>query len=157
MSVGGQSSAQPGAMTESVVERGLRRFLLLTVLGICLATVIELWLTEHYQEPTQVIPFALCVISLLAVSAVIAHPSRVGILVLRGTMVLLGTGGVLGVGLHLFNNFAFEREIRPNAALVDVIINALRGVNPLLAPGILALAAALAIAATYRHPVLHRG
>jgi hypothetical protein len=59
--------------------------------------------------------------------------------------------------LHLFDNFAFEREIRPNAALVDVIINALRGVNPLLAPGILALAAALAIAATYRHPVLHRG
>jgi hypothetical protein len=35
-------------------------------------------------------------------------------------------------------------------------VDALMGANPLLAPGILALAGVLAIAATYHHPALRK-
>jgi hypothetical protein len=38
----------------------------------------------------------------------------------------------------------------------DVWFKALRGADPLLAPGILALAGILSTAATYRHPALER-
>ncbi|MBL8156945.1 MAG: hypothetical protein JNM70_22415, partial [Anaerolineae bacterium] len=60
----------------------------------------------------------------------------------------------LGLGLHLLGNTQFEQEIRPSAAAVDVLLEALKGANPLLAPGILALAGLLAIAATTYHPML---
>jgi hypothetical protein len=66
-------------------------------------------------------------------------------------------GGLLEIGLHLWNNFGFEREIRPNAAMGDAFINTLEGANPLLAPGILVVAALIAVAATYYHPALVRG
>jgi hypothetical protein len=47
-------------------------------------------------------------------------------------------------------------EMRPSAVWSDVWFEALRGAAPLLAPGILALAAIIAIAATYEHPALVR-
>jgi hypothetical protein len=44
--------------------------------------------------------------------------------------------------------------MRPNAVPGDVVTQALMGASPLFAPGILALGAVLAIAATYYHPAL---
>jgi hypothetical protein len=73
---------------------------------------------------------------------------------MRGAMTLMVMGSGLGLGLHLLNNYQFEQEIRPSAAAVDVFQEALKGANPLLAPGILALAGLLAIAATTYHPAL---
>ena len=58
--------------------------------------------------------------------------------------------------LHLVNNYQFEAELRPGAAAGDIFMQALMGANPLLAPGILALAGVLAIAATYYDPALSR-
>jgi hypothetical protein len=71
-------------------------------------------------------------------------------------MSLLLLGSLLGVYEHLVNNFAFELEMRPSAVWSDVWFQALRGAAPLLAPGILAVAAVVAIAATYAHPALAR-
>ena len=42
----------------------------------------------------------------------------------------------------------------PNAALMDAVLNGLKGASPLLAPGTLIFAALLALIATYRHPAL---
>ena len=52
--------------------------------------------------------------------------------------------------------YEFALEIQPNATTSEIVMDALRGANPLLAPGVLALAAILAIAATYYHPALHQ-
>ena len=57
---------------------------------------------------------------------------------------------------HIEHNLAFELEIRPNASASDVWLDALKGASPLLAPGVLGLAASLALAATYQHPALAR-
>lgn len=138
---------------EALVQR-LRRLLTLLAAFILVGTMIELWLTEHVEEPLQLIPFALCTLGLVMMGVAYSRPRRGTLLALRGTMALVGAGSLLGMYLHLTSNFQFELEIRPNAAAGDVIMEALRGANPLLAPGILVLAAILAIAATYYHPAL---
>jgi hypothetical protein len=74
----------------------------------------------------------------------------------RRTHGLLVAGSLFGVYEHIEHNLAFELEIRPGAGLGDVWFEALKGASPLLAPGILVLAAILAIAATYYHPALER-
>jgi hypothetical protein len=69
-------------------------------------------------------------------------------------MLLVGLGSLFGLYEHIEHNLAFELEIRPTAAVNDVFMEALKGASPLLAPGILGLAALIALAATYYHPAL---
>jgi hypothetical protein len=73
---------------------------------------------------------------------------------LLNTMLVVALASLFGTYEHLVNNFGFESEIRPNATAGQVFFDALAGANPLLAPGILFLAALLAYAATYAHPLL---
>jgi hypothetical protein len=143
-------------MTREGVEGRLRRFLLLITAFIFVGTPVELVLEEHTKETLQLIPFVLCGVGLLAVVAALVRPQKATLLALRVAMLLVALGGVLGIALHLWNNFEFEREIRPNLAVGDAFINTLKGANPLLAPGILVVAALIAIAATYYHPALGR-
>lgn len=138
---------------ERIVQR-LRLIMLLAAGSMFVVTPVELWLQGHYQETAQLIPFVLCVLGILTVVAVVFRPRRGTIRALRGVMILVALGSLLGIGLHLYNNFQFELDIRPSAAAGDVAVAALTGANPLLAPGILAFAALLAIAATYYHPAL---
>jgi hypothetical protein len=136
------------------VEQRLRMFLLWLSAWLCVGTIVELFLAKHYDDPIQLIPFALCGLGLIAVAAALRWPQRAQLLALRGVMSLLLLGSLLGVYQHLINNFAFELDMRPSAVWSDVWFQALRGAAPLLAPGILAVAAVVAIAATYAHPAL---
>ncbi|MBL8056450.1 MAG: hypothetical protein JNK29_07110 [Anaerolineales bacterium] len=143
-----------GGLTAELILARLRLFLL-TVAGLLfLGTVVELGVTGHTQSPIQWIPFGLCALGLLAVLAAWARPSRPVLLGLRASMGLVALGSLLGLYEHISGNLAFQLEIQPNAGLSDVLGKALGGANPLLAPGILALAALLAAAATYAHPAL---
>ncbi len=141
-------------MRTTTVEQRLRTFLLGLSAWMCIGTIVELFLAKHYDDPVQFVPFILCGVGLIAVVVVLWRPLRGTLLMLRGVMGLLMLGSLFGVYEHLANNFAFELEMRPSAVWSDVWFQALRGAAPLLAPGILALAAMIAIAATYAHPVL---
>lgn len=143
-------------MTAETIDLRLRRFLLMLTGFIFLGTFGELILEEHTKETLQFVPFILCVIGFISVAAVLLRPQRSTVLALRITMVVVALGGLLGMGIHLLNNYEFEQEIRPNTALGDLLINTLKGANPLLAPGILAFAAIVALVATYYHPSLAR-
>jgi hypothetical protein len=138
------------------VEQRLRFFLLAIAGCICAGTIIELLLAKHTETAVQLAPFALCGLGLLAVAAALARPRRGTLIALRLVMGLLIAGSLLGVYEHIEHNLAFELEIRPNATASDVWLEALKGSSPLLAPGVLALAASLALAATYEHPALAR-
>lgn len=70
-------------------------------------------------------------------------------LALRGVMALLIVGSLVGGVMHLAGNATFAQEIQPNAGAAEIWIAALKGAAPLLAPGILALAGVLGLAATY--------
>jgi hypothetical protein len=139
-------------MTAEVILGRLRRFLLLVAASLCFGTMVELWFMEHFKDPNQLIPFALCGLGVVGVGAVLLRPRRWTIAAMRATMLLMGAGSLLGIYLHLANNFEFELDIRPGATAGEVVMEALRGASPLLAPGMLALVAALAIAATWYHP-----
>jgi hypothetical protein len=143
-------------MIGATVEDRIRRWLLLLSLLSLGATVIELILQDHTGEALQLLPFALCAVGIVAIFVALLRPGQATLFGLRLTMLIVGGGGVLGVVIHLLRNMAFEQEIRPNAAMVDVILNGLKGVSPLLAPGTLVFAALLALIATYAHPTLVR-
>ncbi len=138
---------------EIIVER-LRRLLIGLAVFLVAGTLGELLVIEHYQETEQYIPIVMCVVALLALGAAILRPQRLTLQALRLVMLGMGLVSLLGLYYHVTGNFAFELEIRPNATLGDVFLQALGGANPLLAPGILGIAAVLALAATYYHPAL---
>ena len=143
-------------MEAELINHRLRLFLFVLAGFIFVGSVVELALEGHTQTPVQWIPFVLSGLGILAVTAVLVWPGRSTILGLRGVMVMAFLGSLFGMFEHIEHNLAFALEIRPNATVGDVFFEALRGANPLLAPGILAQAALLALAATYYHPTLPR-
>lgn len=141
-------------MSDASVLLRLRRFLLIMSALLLVGTLSELWLINHMEDRLQLIPFALCGLGLVAIFVAMLRPRRAALLGLRACMGLLVLGSFIGVYLHLEGNLGFQRELHPNATTGDLLMGTLGGANPLLAPGILALTAALAIAATYQHPAL---
>jgi hypothetical protein len=55
---------------------------------------------------------------------------------------------------HIENNIAFQLEIWPDLSPFEMLASGLGGANPLLAPGILGIAALLALTAAYYNPGL---
>jgi hypothetical protein len=144
-------------MSSALILSRLRRFLLGLSVLLFVGTVIELWLTNHMENSVQLIPFGLCGLGFVAVVVLLLHPRRTSVLSLRLCMGVLILGGLFGIYEHLENNFGFQREIDRTAPTSEILLASFRGPNPLLAPGILAVAAVLAIAATYHHPSMVNG
>ena len=142
------------AATRGTAEGRLRTLLLLLSATVFALTVIELILGNHTQEVWQLVPFALCGAGLAVVLLVLLRPTRSTLWLLRGVMAVVAFGTVLGMWQHFAGDLAFQREIRPNADNWTLIENAIHGAAPLLAPGILALGAGIALLATYGHPAL---
>jgi len=141
-------------MSSADILSRLRRFLLIFSVLLLGGTTVELLMVNHVGDAVQLIPFVLCGLGAAAALVALFRPRRATLLILRACMTLTVTGSLFGVYQHFENNLAFEREINPNAPAWDALLTALGGANPLLAPGILAVAAILALAATYHHPAL---
>src|SRR5680860_970778 len=127
------------------VEQRLRRFLLGVTAAIFIGTVLELILVDHYEETLQYIPFFLSGLGFIAVLIAWISPSRKNLMILRWVMVLVALGSLYGIYLHFSGNLGFTREINPSFSLSESIWPALKGANPLIAPGILFLAGILGI------------
>ena len=141
-------------MNSNDVLRRLRLFLLVLAGLVFVGAVVELVLSEHTESLVQWIPFFLCGLGIATILAALIRPQRLTLIALRSVMVLVILGSVVGVYEHLVNNIGLELEVRPNATVGGVFVEALKGASPLLAPGMLAVAAIIAIAATYYHPDL---
>lgn len=141
-------------MSPADILSRLRRFLLIFSVMLFGGAVVELWLVDHMENAVQLIPFVLCGLGTLAALVALFRPQRASIWALRVVMAVVVCGSLYGIYEHITNNIAFQREIDPQATTRNMILSALGGANPLLAPGILAVAAALALAVTYRHPAL---
>jgi len=145
-----------GDSNNELILQRLRTFLLLLAGFLCIGTIVELSLIEHWDDLPQVLPFVLCGLGLVVVLLVLIRPQHNTIRLLRWVMGIAFVGSLFGIFEHVEHNIGFALEIQPNAVVGDVFFQALGGANPLLAPGMLALAAMLAIAATYYHPMLLR-
>ncbi len=144
-------------MSSADILLRLRRFLLVFSVLLFGGTLTELLLIDHAESFVQLIPFMLCGLGTVAALAALFRPHRTTVLGLRVCMGLVALGSLFGIYQHVVNNFAFEREIDPTALAGDLVLSALGGPNPLLAPGMLAVAAVLALAVTYQHPALVNG
>ncbi len=134
----------------------LRRFLLVLSLLLFCGALVELWLVGHTKDLIQWLPFVLCVVGSLAVILVLFRPGLGTVRVLRVCMVLITLGTLLGIYLHVEGNVLFAQEIHPDSTTTELVLKGLGGANPLLAPGILAVAGVVAVAATYRYTAAAR-
>lgn len=137
---------------DGAVAAGLRRALMglqgLTAGGL----IAELLLTGHTESLPQLLPLAACGLSLGALAGLALAPGRATLQVQRGAGGLGLLVGAFGVFEHIEHNFEFAAEIRPSAAFAELVVPALTGANPLLAPGAVASLGLMALAATWRHP-----
>lgn len=139
--------------TSAEVLRRLRKFLLLLAVLLFAGSLVELWLVGHTEDWLQLIPFALAIAGIVVSCLVLLKPGKITIKALRIWMAVVMLGTLFGIYQHIAGNIAFEREVDPKATTSQLAWQGLGGGNPLLAPGVLAIAAVLAWAATYRHYV----
>ncbi|SHF48829.1 hypothetical protein SAMN05443144_10970 [Fodinibius roseus] len=143
-------------MSISSAEQQLRSFLFGVAAFIFIGTVAELYLLEHFEETRQWIPIILSVAGSTLCTAAWWKPNRTLYWGIRWLMGLIALASLYGMYLHFMGNYEFTLEINPSFSATEAIWPAIKGSYPLLAPGILFLGAILALAATYRHPVMKR-
>ncbi|HEX6729092.1 MAG TPA: hypothetical protein VF074_03735 [Pyrinomonadaceae bacterium] len=137
-------------MSAEEILRRLRLFLLLLSSLLFSGALLELWLVNHTEDVVQWLAFVLAGLGLSATLSVLFWRGRTTVTVLLVSMVVVILGSLFGIYEHVINNIAFEREIQPNATFSQLALKGLSGANPLLAPGVLAVAGLLALAATYK-------
>ena len=71
-------------------------------------------------------------------------------------MVVIGLCSLIGIYEHMENNLGFQMEIQPNATFQELALATVEGANPVLAPGILALGAAIGWTATYQYSAVEQ-
>jgi hypothetical protein len=142
-------------MTAAEILRRLRRFLLLLSLFLFGGALVELWLVGHTKEAVQWIAFALAGAGAFTLLLVLFRLSPATVRILRVCMLLVVLGSLFGMYEHFSGNVAFAREIQPDSTTSRLVWRGLQGGNPLLAPGVLAVASLLALAATYRYEVVN--
>ncbi len=136
-------------MNEGIRLRQLRTFLYALAAAMFAGTVLELLAVEHYQDAIQLIPFGLCALGVLAIGLVWLKPGPTVVLAFRVFMVITAVGSLFGVYKHLEGNYEFAHELRPRAGFSDLLEATLKGGAPMMAPGILAIGAIIAVAATF--------
>lgn len=139
---------------QSLVQ--IRQFLLIIAAAVFIMTVTELFFLSHWSETIQLLPFALSGLGLITLALAYFRPSTATIKVLQWSMILIGLCSLIGIYEHMANNFGFQLEIQRNATTWELVRATLEGANPVLAPGILALGAAIGWTAAYQDPLLDR-
>jgi len=142
-------------MTAAEILSRLRRFLLLLSLFLFGGALVELSLVGHTKELVQWIAFALAGAGAFTLLLVLFRLSPATVRTLRVCMFLVVLGSMFGMYEHFSGNVAFAREIQPNSTMSRLFWRGLQGGNPLLAPGVLAVAAILGLSATYRYEVVN--
>lgn len=131
------------------------RTLLLVLVGVgALGLLVELALLEHWTAAPQFVPLATLTLVLAATSALAVRPGRTTVRLFGAVMIVAVVAGLTGIGFHLFDNWAFEREIAPEASAAAILVPVLTGATPLLAPGSLVQLGLTGLVAIYRHPAL---
>ena len=134
------------------MEQRLRAVLWGVAAVVLTGSALELALLEHWEDPVQGVPFALSLIGLLAIGAAWWSPGPATLKAVRWVMLLLAAGAVVGVWQHLHHNYEFAAEIAPTRTMGFWLAEAISGANPLLAPGIFAVVAAMGLGAAWDHP-----
>jgi hypothetical protein len=140
---------------ETAALKAIRSFLLVIFLVGTLGTGAELFLVEHTEHTTQLVPLGLMAASLVVLGWRIFDRGRVNIRAFQAIMILFVLSGFVGLWLHYQANIEFETEISPSLEGFELFWKAIKGAAPpTLAPGTMIELGLLGWAYTYRHPAL---
>ena len=136
--------------------REMRGLLLgLVVLGAA-GLMVELVTLEHTASTSQWLPIAALVAAVGTSLALLVRPARRTVRAQQGAMLVLLGLGVVGLVLHFKGNVAFELEIEPDTRGLVLMLRALYGATPALAPGALVELSLVGLVQTWGHPALAR-
>jgi hypothetical protein len=136
-------------MDATATLRSIRRALIALSALLFVGSIGELIAVKHYGDTVRLIPFTLCGIGLLSLIAAVVRPTSGVVLGVRVAMVAIAAGSAFGLYEHLEGNAEFYHEIHTHAARSTLIKEALTGRNPIMAPGVLAVAAFLVVLVTF--------
>jgi hypothetical protein len=116
----------------------------------------ELLLIGHFESPQQWIPLTLLAAALVVVAWDAVASSWASVRAVQAVMILCAVSGLVGVGLHYQGNEAFELEMYPSMAGLELVRETLTGATPVLAPGSMTLLGLIGLTQTYGHPAFQR-
>jgi hypothetical protein len=139
----------------STTETRIRRFLLL-LLTIGLAGVAtELVALQHYEDPWQILPFALIGACLSTIAWHALSESWASAQTLRLLMAMMIAAGAIGITLHYRGNLEFQLESNPELKGWELMRRILHAkAPPALAPAAMAQLGLIGLIYLYRHPSL---
>ncbi len=106
-------------------------------------TLVELLLLEHVESFTQWVPLVLLALGTVCGAALFYRPRSTLHRAWGWMMALYAVAGVAGVFLHLWGNFAFERELDAGSSGFRLVRETLMGATPAFAPAAMVLLGAL--------------
>src|SRR5262247_4546735 len=107
------------------------------VLGL-LGTVTELVLLSHYEQPVQLIPVVLIVLTLIVLVWHAIGRSTASLRVLLVLMVLFVIASFAGFAAHFYGSAEFQLDLEPSLSTWALVGKVMRAkAPPLLAPGMM--------------------
>jgi hypothetical protein len=137
-------------MDSDKILKNLRTFLLWFSIFIFAGSLVELAFLDHAHETEQLIPYFLIGLGIILSALMLIKPGTGVLKAMRIGMWVVFAGGILGIFFHVSGNL---EEFTFTGSLMDLLRAGLGGDNPFLAPGILSMAAVMALFAGYKHPV----
>ena len=132
----------------------LRKALLWILLLAMTGTAGELFLLQHTEDASQLIPLSLIGAAYIVIGWNALEPSRLSITVMRLLMGLFVVSGVLGLYFHYNANLEFQQEMEPTLSGSNLLLKVLRAKTPpALAPGVMVQLGLIGLAYTYRQPL----
>ena len=136
----------------------LRKLLLLILLVGMTGTLTELFLLDHVEDFSQLIPLGLIGAGYLVLGWHGVRRSRGSIAAVQVVMLLYIVSGALGMYLHYRANVEFQHELEPELSGSNLLWKVLRAkAPPALAPGVMAQLGLIGFAYAYRHPAFAPG
>lgn len=132
----------------------LRQAILCIMVLVVAGTTVELFLLKHTDGPWQLTPLLLLGATAIVLLWYAFARSARALLVLRGVMVVALLSGIVGIVQHFRANVVYASESDPSLSGKALILEALWGSTPALAPGTMIQLALLGLAFTFRHPRL---
>jgi hypothetical protein len=122
-----------------------RLLLAIFVLGL-VGVLAELLLLEHYEDLWQFVPLGLIVLGIGATLVWSWRPTLGARRLFKAVLGLFALSGAVGLFLHYRGNVEFEVEMDPSIRGLALFREAMMGATPALAPGTMALFAAIGLA-----------
>jgi hypothetical protein len=138
---------------EKVVDR-LYKFFIGFGIFIFIGTLVELSTLHHTSEELQIIPFILLPLGMLLGILMLVKTSPMIQKILVIGMWVVAVGGIIGMIVHVFGNLESVFEGGRQMAFGQILMTAIGGRNPLLAPGTLTIGAAMILAVSYAKKAL---